>query len=91
MRGIFLDGNGMCRGGHFMNMEMQYAIEIEPRAYRQLEEESREEQRDKSEIVNDLIRRHMLLRSMKKLRAQIEPQARALGYLTDEDIFREVS
>jgi hypothetical protein len=72
-------------------MEEQYSIAIEPKVFIQLEEESREEHRDKAEIVNDVLRRHLLSRSMKKLREKIEPQARAKGYLTDEDIFREVS
>ena len=72
-------------------MEQQYAIAIEPEVYARLEEESLEEHREKSEIVNDLLRRHLLMRSIKQLRAKIEPQARAQGYLTDEDIFREVS
>jgi hypothetical protein len=72
-------------------MEQQYAVTIEPKVYAQLEEESREEHRDAAEIVNDVLRRHLLLRAMRKLRSTIEPQARTLGLVDDEYIFREVS
>jgi len=72
-------------------MNQTYNIPIEPQIYAGLEEESREEKRDTKEIVNDVLRRHLVLRSMKRLREVIEPQARAKGYLSDEDIFREVS
>ena len=72
-------------------MNRAYNIQIEPKVYAGLEEESREEKRDTEEIVNDVLRRHLVLRSMKQLREVIEPQALAQGYLTDEDIFREIS
>jgi hypothetical protein len=72
-------------------MEQQYAIAIEPDVYARLEEESREKHRDKSEIVNDLLRRHQFADTMKRMREKLEPLARAAGYYTDEDIFRDVS
>ena len=70
---------------------MDTAIAIEPKMYAQLVEEGRDEHRDAADIVNDLLRRHLLLRQMKKLRETIEPRAAELGYNTDEDVFRDMS
>ena len=72
-------------------MERQYAITIEPEVYARLEEESREEHRDKSEIVNDLIRRHFLVKRMQHIREKLVPIAHEKGYLSEEDIFRDIS
>ena len=91
LRTSFLVWNGRGRDRHFMNMEQQYAFTIEPNVYARLEEESREEHRDKSEIVNDLLRRHQFAKSIKHIREKLTPLANAAGYYTDEDIFRDVS
>ena len=72
-------------------MDREYSIQLEPQVYEKLEAESRAEHRDISEIANDVLKRHNLQRSMKKLREVIEPQARAIGWNSDEDVFREIS
>ncbi len=72
-------------------MEQQYLIPIEPEVYARLEEESREKHLDKSKIVNDLLRRHQFAKTMKAMQEKLEPLARAAGYYTEEDIFRDVS
>jgi len=43
------------------------------------------------ELVRDAIRRQLALEEFEDLRRRIMPFAEARGYLTDEDIFREVS
>ena len=72
-------------------MDTAFVIPIEPKVYAGLQQESREEKRDTVEIVNDVLRKHLLLWQMKRLQETIEPQARAQGLLTDDDVFREVS
>jgi hypothetical protein len=72
-------------------MDREYSIPIEPQYYEKLEVESREEHRDKSEIVNDLLRRHFFRQTFEKLQREIEPLARAAGWNSEEDVFREVS
>ncbi len=72
-------------------MQTQYAVPVEPQVFALLEQTSREEHRDKSEIVSDLIRRHALLQQMMKMQEVFEPLARAAGYNSEEDIFRDVS
>jgi hypothetical protein len=72
-------------------MQIQYSVPIEPQVFALLEQASREERRDKSEIVSDLIRRHSLLNHIANLQKVYEPLARAAGYNSEEDIFRDVS
>ncbi len=47
--------------------------------------------RSRSEIVREALRRQMALELFEHLRRKTLPFAEARGYLTDEDIFREVS
>jgi predicted transcriptional regulator len=47
--------------------------------------------KSRSEIVREALRRHLLLMQFDQLRERIMPFAEANGYLTDEDIFHEVS
>lgn len=47
--------------------------------------------RSKSDLVRDFIRRQLALASFERARRLIEPAAERAGYLTDEDVFREVS
>ena len=47
--------------------------------------------RSRSEIVSDALRRHLSLLTFERLRDRTMPFAEARGYLTDEDVFREVS
>jgi predicted transcriptional regulator len=45
----------------------------------------------RSEIVRDALRRELSLRRFEDLRRRVLPFAEARGYLTDEDIARDVS
>ena len=47
--------------------------------------------RSRSEVVRDAVRRQLALTQFEDLRRRIMPLAEARGYLTDEDIFRDVS
>ena len=66
-------------------------IRLDPELGRQLERAARRSGRTRSELVRDAIRRQLALEEFEDLRRQIMPFAEAHGYLTDEDIFREVS
>ncbi len=56
-----------------------------------LNEVARRSGRNRSEIIRDALRRQLALLAFEKLREQIMPFAEARGYLTDEDLFRDVS
>jgi hypothetical protein len=77
--------------GNYNVMDREYNIRIEPQVYERLEAESRAEHRDISEIANDVLRRHNLKKTMERLRQVIEPQARGIGWNSDEDVFRDIS
>ena len=47
--------------------------------------------RTRSELVRDALRRQLNLLQFEQLRRQTMPFAEARGYLTDEDIVRDVS
>ena len=47
--------------------------------------------RTRSDVVRDALRRQLALLQFEDLRRHLAPFAEAQGYLTDEDIFRDVS
>ncbi len=47
--------------------------------------------RNRSEIAREALRRQLRVSQFEALRRKIMPFAEARGYLTDEDVFREVS
>ena len=47
--------------------------------------------RSKSDLAREMLRRQLALRAFQALREQALPHAEAAGYLTDEDVFRDVS
>jgi predicted transcriptional regulator len=47
--------------------------------------------KNRSEIAREALRRQLRVSQFEALRRKIMPFAEARGYLTDEDVFREVS
>ena len=47
--------------------------------------------RSRSDVVREALRRHLTRMRFESLREQVMPFAEARGYLTDEDVFAEVS
>jgi predicted transcriptional regulator len=66
-------------------------IRLDPDLERQLDRAARRSGRTRSGLVRDAIRRQLALEEFEDLRRRIMPFAEARGYLTDEDISREVS
>lgn len=66
-------------------------IRLDPALEKQLNVVARATKRQKSEIVRDALRRQLALTQFRALRAASLPLAEAAGYLTDEDVFRDVS
>ena len=52
---------------------------------------SRRSGRNRSEIVREALRRQLRISQFEALRRRMMPFAEARGYLTDEDVFAEVS
>jgi predicted transcriptional regulator len=66
-------------------------IRLDPDLDRQVTKAAKRTGLSRSEIVRDAVRRQLSLAQFQDLRRRIMPLAEARGYLTDEDVFRDVS
>jgi predicted transcriptional regulator len=66
-------------------------IRLPPDLAKKLEEVSRRSGRTRSEVAREALRRQLALDSFEQLRQRVMPFAEARGYLTDEDVFRDIS
>lgn len=64
---------------------------MDPELGRLLAKASRRSGKSRSEIAREALRRQLRLAQFEELRKRIMPFAEAKGYLTDEDIFSEIS
>ncbi len=66
-------------------------IRLDPDLERQLDRLCTATGRTRSDVVRDALRRQLALLQFERLRRRLVPFAEARGYLTDEDVFRDVS
>jgi predicted transcriptional regulator len=66
-------------------------IRLDPELERRLDQVARRSGRSRSEVIRDALRRQLAVSQFEDLRRRIMPFAEARGYLTDEDVFRDVS
>ncbi len=66
-------------------------IRLDPDLDRQLARQAKRTGRSRSAVARDALRRQLALAQFDDLRRRIMPLAEARGYLTDEDVFRDVS
>jgi predicted transcriptional regulator len=66
-------------------------IRLDPELEKQLDRLAERTGRSRSEIVREALRRQLAVSQFQELRKRMMPFAEAAGYLTDEDIFQEVS
>ena len=66
-------------------------LRLDPELERQLDEAARRTGLSRSQFVREALRRQIVLAELDDLRRRIMPFAEARGYLSDEDVFREVS
>ncbi len=45
----------------------------------------------RSDLVRDLLRRHLVVEMIDQIRQELIPYAEAAGWFTDEDVFRDIS
>jgi predicted transcriptional regulator len=72
-------------------MKDTITIRLDPQLGRLLEQLVRETGRTRSDLVREALQRHLRLLRFENLRRKVLPFAEARGYLTDEDIARDVS
>ncbi len=66
-------------------------IRLDPDLQRQLARLARRTGRSRSDLAREALRRQLALTQFDDLRRRIMPFAEARGYLTDDDVFRDVS
>jgi predicted transcriptional regulator len=66
-------------------------VRLDPELERALERICARTGKSRSEVVRDALKRQIALLTFEQLREQMMPFAEAAGYLTDEDVFRDVS
>ncbi|HUF29100.1 MAG TPA: ribbon-helix-helix protein, CopG family [Gemmatimonadaceae bacterium] len=66
-------------------------IRLDRELARRLARVSRRLGRTRSEVVREALRRQLALLQFDELRQRVAPFAEAAGYLTDEDVIRDVS
>jgi predicted transcriptional regulator len=67
------------------------SIRLDPEMDALLSQLSKLEGRSKSEVAREALRRQLRLAQFDRLRKRVMPFAENRGYLTDDDVFREVS
>jgi predicted transcriptional regulator len=72
-------------------MSTTLTIRLDEKLDRELTRLAQALHRPKSDLAREFIRRQMAQAKFERARRLIEPAAERLGYLTDEDIFRELS
>ena len=72
-------------------MKTTLTIRLDEELERWLDELCDRTGRNRSEIVRDALRRQLSLLRFEHLRRRVLPFAEARGYLTDEDVFRDLS
>jgi predicted transcriptional regulator len=68
-----------------------FTIRLDPDLQRRLARAAKRSGRTRSDVVRDALRRQLAVAQFEDLRRRIMPFAEAQGYLTDEDVFRDVS
>ena len=66
-------------------------IRLDPELDKQVTRAAKRIGVSRSEIVREAVRRQLSLVQFQDLRRRIMPLAEARGYLTDEDVFRDIS
>lgn len=66
-------------------------IRLDPELDRQFDRLAASSGRSRSDIARDALRRQFAVLQFEEARRQVLPFAEARGYLTDEDVFRDIS
>ena len=67
------------------------SIRLDPEMDALLSQLSAQAGKSKSEVAREALRRQLRLVQFETLRGRVMPFAESRGYLTDEDLFREIS
>lgn len=57
----------------------------------ELDQVSRKAGRTRSDVIREALRRQLSIQMFEQLRGEVMPSADAQGYLTDEEVFQDIS
>lgn len=66
-------------------------IRLDSKLERELARIAKKQKRTKSDLAREMLRRRLVVEKFEEARRRIVPLAEKEGYLTDEDVFRDVS
>lgn len=66
-------------------------IRIDDELEKHLDQLAKALHRTKSDLARDMLRKRVAVERFRELKRQALPLAEAAGYLTDEDVFRDIS
>jgi predicted transcriptional regulator len=66
-------------------------VRLERDLEKQLDQVSKKLHQTRSDVIRNALRRQLALLRFEEVRQQLKPLAEAAGYLTDDDVFRDVS
>ena len=66
-------------------------IRLDAKLEKLLNDVCKESGRTRSDVLRDALKRQLSILRFEQLRRQLMPFAEAAGYLTDEDVFRDIS
>ena len=72
-------------------MSTTLTIRLDDALSKSLDQAATDSGRTRSEVVRDALRRQLAISALDEVRKQLVPLAEAHGWLTDEDVFRDVS
>ena len=72
-------------------MSTSLTISLDDQLSQSLDKAATGSGRTRSEVVRDALRRQLAISAIDEVRKQLVPLAEAHGWLTDEDVFRDVS
>jgi len=75
----------------FIAMNASLTIRMDKELEQLLDESSRRSGQSKKELARQALKRRLTIDSFQQLRKVLLPYGEAQGWLTDEDVFREVS
>lgn len=72
-------------------MKGTITIRLEEGLERELNRACKQTGRSRSDLMRDALRKQLALLRFRRLRGKVMPLAEARGYVTDDDVFRDVS
>ena len=72
-------------------MKQTLTIRIPDDLRKELKKISQEESKPVSDLVRESLKRYLAIRKFRAIRNKVLPFAEAQGFLTDEDVFKQIS